>query len=252
MTSMFLVKKIVGGLLTPPLIALALAVVGCMFYAVRRRRAAAAFVLAGVAVAYVSSLDAVGLALLAPLELRYPPLAPSMDLANVRYVVVLGSSYRPHDSVPVTAALDYVGLMRIVEGVRLAKRLDAARLVVSGGGATGSAVGYAALARDLGISSDAIVLNETSLDTGDEARQVARLVGAEPFLLVTSANHMPRAVRLMERAGAHPIPAPTDQRVGASAKPVWATLLPDAEGLRDTQTAVHEYLGLAAIALGID
>ncbi len=141
---------------------------------------------------------------------------------DVRYVVVLGSSYEPHDSVPVTAALDYVGLTRIVEGVRLAKRLDAARLVVSGGGRTGSAIGYAELAHDLGVSSDAIVVNDTPLDTGEEAKQSAQLVGAEPFLLVTSANHMPRAVRLLERAGAHPIPAPTDQRANSSARLGWA------------------------------
>jgi len=105
---------------------------------------------------------------------------------------------------------------------------------------------------DLGISSDAIVVNDTPLDTGEEAKQSARLVGAEPFLLVTSANHMPRAVRLFERAGAHPIPAPTDQRANSSARLGWASLVPDVDGLRDTQTALHEYLGLAALSFGID
>jgi len=28
--------------------------------------------------------------------------------------------------------------------------------------------------------------------------------------------------------------------------------LPDVDGLRDTQTALHEYLGLAALSVGID
>ena len=252
MTAMFLLKKFVGALLTPLVFASILIMIGCLFRVFRRRRAAAAFVFVGVGVVYLSSLDPVGRALLAPLERRYPPLAPSTDLSNVRYVVVLGSSYEPHDSVPVTAALDYVGLTRIVEGVRLAKRLDAARLVVSGGGRTGSAIGYAELAHDLGISSDAIVVNDTPLDTGEEAKQSAQLVGAEPFLLVTSANHMPRAVRLLERAGAHPIPAPTDQRASSSARLGWASLLPGVDGLRDTQTALHEYLGLAALSVGID
>src|SRR6478735_4019265 len=252
MTAMFLLKKLIGALLTPLVFASILVTIGCLFRAFRRRRAAATFVFVGVGVVYLSSLDPVGRALLAPLERRYPPLAPSTDLSNVRYVVVLGSSYEPHDSVPVTAALDYAGLTRIVEGVRLAKRLDAARLVVSGGGRTGSAIGYAELAHDLGISSDAIVVNDTPLDTGEEAKQSARLVGAEPFLLVTSANHMPRAVRLFERAGAHPIPAPPGQRANSSARLGWASLLPDVDGLRDTQTALHEYLGLAALSVGID
>ena len=63
---------------------------------------------------------------------------------------------------------------------------------------------------------------------------------------------MPRAVRLLERAGAHPIPAPTDQRVDSSARLGWASLLPDVDGLRDTETALHEYFGLAALSFGID
>jgi len=252
MTAMFLVKKFIGALLTPLVFASILVLIGCLFRAFRRRRAAAACLLVGAGVLYLSSLEPVGRALLAPLERRYPPLAPSTDLANVRYVVVLGSSYEPHDSVPVTAALDYVGLTRIVEGVRLAKRLDAVRLVVSGGGRTASAIGYAELAHDLGISADAIVVNDKPVDTGEEAKQSAQLIGAEPFLLVTSANHMPRAVRLFERAGAHPIPAPTDQRANSSARLEWGSLLPGVDGLRDTQTALHEYLGLAALSFGID
>jgi uncharacterized SAM-binding protein YcdF (DUF218 family) len=201
---------------------------------------------------YLSSTEFVSRTLLAPLEGRYPPLAASTDLANVRYIVVLGSSYWPHDSVPVTAALNYVGLTRIVEGVRLAKRLGAVRLVVFGGGQTPSAIGYAELAHDLGISSDAIIVNDRPRDTGQEAEQVARVVGAEPFLLVTSANHMPRAVLLMERAGAHPIPAPTDQRSDSSTGLDWVSLLPDVDRLRDTQIALHEYFGLAALSVGID
>jgi uncharacterized SAM-binding protein YcdF (DUF218 family) len=72
-----------------------------------------------------------------------------------------------------------------------------------------------------------------------------------PFLMVTSAYHMPRAMRLMERKGAHPIPAPTGQRVNESARAGWRSLLPTADGLRKTDRALHEYLGFAAIAAGV-
>jgi uncharacterized SAM-binding protein YcdF (DUF218 family) len=127
-------------------------------------------------------------------------------------------------------------------------------LVVSGGappGRVAPALGYAELARGLGVDEASLIVLSAALDTDAEARDVAALVNDEPFLLVTSAYHMPRAVRLMERAGAHPIPAPTGQRVNETAGGRWRGWLPTSGGLRETERALHEYLGLAAIAVGL-
>jgi uncharacterized SAM-binding protein YcdF (DUF218 family) len=63
---------------------------------------------------------------------------------------------------------------------------------------------------------------------------------------------MPRAVLLMERAGAHPIPAPTAQRVWAGPMRSVRGFLPSARGLRKTELALHEYIGLLATRLGLD
>jgi uncharacterized SAM-binding protein YcdF (DUF218 family) len=92
---------------------------------------------------------------------------------------------------------------------------------------------------------------DRSLDTASEARAVATLLGATPFILVTSAYHMPRAVWLMQRAGAHPIPAPVGQRVRGMDGLIGA-LIPGSVGLSETEHALHEYLGLVALALGFD
>lgn len=217
----------------------------------RFRVAASATALAAVVVAYAASIPLFGQALLRPLEERYPPLttAPMADT-----VVVLGSSYSPRPGVSVAAALDDAGLVRIVSAVGWAKQLGA-QLVVSGGAREGrvpSALGYAALAAELGIAPDKMVILDGSLDTGDEALAVATLVDSRPFVLVTSASHMPRAVRLMERAGARPIPAPTDQRVIPDQGLHWGELVPRASALEDSEEALHEYLGLLALAVGID
>jgi len=102
------------------------------------------------------------------------------------------------------------------------------------------------------VSADAsLVVLQSPLDTGAEARAIASLLNGAPFVLVTSAYHMPRAVRLMQRAGQHPIPAATGQRVGAF--PGWGLhrWLPTSAGMRDSEIALHEYLGLAALAVGI-
>jgi uncharacterized SAM-binding protein YcdF (DUF218 family) len=244
----------IADLVTLPLqLAAMLGVFAVVAAVVGTRRLGAALVACAALVAYAGAIPLVGEALLRPLENRYPPLAaPPVDAVAV---VVLGSSYRPQPGVSLAAALDPAALVRILDGVAWARRLEAARLVVSGGAPPGrapTAQGYAALAAELGIAPGRVVAIDRPLDTAGEALAVAELLGDRPFLLVTSAYHMPRAVRLMRRAGAAPIPAPTEQRLEAGKGIRWGDFVPRADGLADTEAALHEYLGLLAVALGLD
>ena len=251
---MFMLNHIFGSFATPLMMALLLGLGALSCWGRGRRRGAVWFVCSAAAILYLGSLIAVGESLLAPLESQYPPLRADAPLQNIGAIVVLGSSYTPRDSIPVAAALDADALVRVVEGLQLARRLPGARLIVSGGappGFTPAALGYAALAREFGVADASLVLLQSPLDTAAEARAVAALLHGAPFVLVTSAYHMPRAVRLMQRAGQHPIPAPTGQRVGASPGKILHRWLPTSAGMRDTEIALHEYLGLAALALGM-
>jgi uncharacterized SAM-binding protein YcdF (DUF218 family) len=152
-----------------------------------------------------------------------------------------------------TAALNADSLARVVEGVTLLRRLNAARLVVTGGAPSGqstSAHGYAEMARELGVPEGSLILVDTPLDTGAEARSVAALVAANPFILVTSAYHMPRAMLEMRHAGLEPIAAPTGQLVdGPNGARLYAWL-PSSNALRKVERALHEYVGLAVLGLG--
>jgi len=218
-----------------------------------RRRPTVWLLGSAAALVYLGATSPVSDALLGPLERQYPPLHQERLALPIHYVVVLGSGYAPRDDVPVTAALDEEALVRIVEGVRLLRRLGTARLIVSGGappGRTGSALGYARLARDLGVRDESLVVLSDPLDTNTEAHAIVTVLGASPFILVTSASHMPRAVRLIERAGGHPIAAPTGQQVLRMTADSWRGLLPTAFSLHKTERALHEYLGLAALNMG--
>jgi uncharacterized SAM-binding protein YcdF (DUF218 family) len=244
-------KHWVESLATPLMFALIMSAAAVLCCACGRRRLARWLLVGAAVVVYLGSLVPVGEALLRPLESEYPPLREDAQLQGVGYVVVLGSGFMPRDRIPVTAALDPDGLARVVEGLRLTRRLGEVRLVVSGGaepGFTPAALGYAELARNFGVVDASLVVLDRSLDTADEARAVKVLLGTAPFILVTSAYHMPRAMRLMQRAGAHPIPAPTGQRVGAFKGD---GLRPTSAGMRSTEIALHEYLGLAALVFGI-
>jgi uncharacterized SAM-binding protein YcdF (DUF218 family) len=239
--------------LTAPLsLALWIALAGGITWRRGRRRAASALLLGSAVLAYAFSTPLVGRALLWPLESSYPPLgAPPPQLS---YVVVLGSGYMPRGGVPVTAALDAEGLVRIVEGVCLLRQLPQARLIVSGGARPGVptvAAGYARLAQALGVAPEALWLADQARDTRGEMRDIVQRVGRAPFLLVTSASHMPRAMLLARRAGGLPVAAPTGQRVPGGPGFTWLQLVPSAAGLGDSETALHEYLGLAAIYVGL-
>jgi uncharacterized SAM-binding protein YcdF (DUF218 family) len=248
------IKQLIGSAASPLVLATLLALVSLGCRAARRVRIARVAAIAAAVTGYLGCLIPVGAALLRPLERVYPPLREDVPVPASGYVVVLGSGYAPEAGLPVTAALDDDGLARIVEGVRLARLLPGARLVVSGGGIDGHvpARGYARMAEELGVSASSMTVLDRALDTRGEARDVAALLGSEPFLLVTSASHMPRAMRLMQRAGAHPIPAPTEQRGLRHHGGGLRMLLPTSEGLGMSERALHEYLGLAAIRLGLD
>jgi uncharacterized SAM-binding protein YcdF (DUF218 family) len=247
-------KSAADVLVAPGVAAMLLAAGGGALWLVGRRRSGRVVLLCTALVAYLSSIPLVGEALLRPLENRYPPL-DTERLPVVGYIVVLGSGYDPADGIPVTAALDDDGLVRLVEGVRLARLLPAARLVLSGGGRPDHppiAQGYARLALALGVTAQSLILSDRPLDTHAEATEVSKIVGHAPFLLVTSASHMPRAMLLMRRAGTNPIAAPTAQHAYRPFTLVWRAFTPSAGGLRDTEQALHEFAGLAAIACGWD
>jgi uncharacterized SAM-binding protein YcdF (DUF218 family) len=251
---MYLAKHLIGALATPLIIALVIGVVAGIYRTFGRRKVASWLLVSSLAVIYLAAIPPVSTALLSRLEHRYAPLLENIPLPAVDFVVVLGSGYEPHDGVPITAALSEEGLVRISEGIRLVRQLKNARLVASGGAPPGQmppALGYAILAHDLGVGESSLIVLDRALDTRAEAKSVFSLLGAAPFLMVTSAYHMPRAMRLMEQYGAHPIPAPTGQRVNESTPAGWLSLLPTADGLRKTDLALHEYLGFAAISAGV-
>jgi uncharacterized SAM-binding protein YcdF (DUF218 family) len=249
---LYLTKHWIAALISPLTASLLIVAIAVACRLSRRPGLARTLFIAAAVVGYVGSISVVGDALLGPLEHRYPPLRQDLPLPAAAYVVVLGSGYAPHHGVPVTAALDADGLVRVVEAVTLVRRLTDARLVVSGGappGQSAPAVGYAEIARDLGISEASLLVLDRALDTREEARAIAALVGNAPFILVTSAYHTPRAVQELRLAGVRPIPAPTGQLVSGSNRANWRAWLPNSSGLHKVERALHEYIGLALLAV---
>ncbi len=69
------------------------------------------------------------------------------------------------------------------------------------------------------------------------------VVGEHPFLLVTSANHMPRAIRFFHAVGLQPIAAPANQLAITSPLNGWERAIPSSIWLSHSERAVYETLG---------
>jgi uncharacterized SAM-binding protein YcdF (DUF218 family) len=173
---------------------------------------------------------------------RFPPLADLAPAAGARWVVVLGSGYSSVQSIPANGRLDAASLARLVEGIRVYRGLPGSRLVLSGGRQAFDGVPQAEVLADaagsLGVPRADMMLESTSGDTQDEARLVRDIVHDDRFVLVTSASHMLRSMRLFEKQGMRPIAAPAgfwSDRTGS---------LPSSQNLVKADQADHEYVGM--------
>jgi uncharacterized SAM-binding protein YcdF (DUF218 family) len=244
---MFLAKKIIAPMFFPVTFGLAVILIGVIFlWFSRRQRFGKILVTVGLALLGVLSNSMVADMLLRPLEYRYPPLVTPNP--GIRWVVVLGGGHTSDPSLPVTSQLSSAALNRLAEGIRIHNRLPESKLILTGG-CVFDPVPHARLlcdmARSLGVPQEEMILETTAKDTEEEARKVMQLIGNDPFVLVSSASHMPRAVSLFEAMGTQPIPAPVGHRVLDSAGRTPDLFFPSADALKKSQRAIYEYLGIA-------
>lgn len=189
--------------------------------------------------------------LLKPLESEYDALFAWPEDKEIAAVVVLGGGWRPDQPWSITGRLSESSGLRLMEGLRLWQQRPKMALVVSGGGADSEmtmAHGYAEAAASLGVPAERIVKLESPKDTAEEAKAVQALLGkGAHVLLVTSASHMPRAMRYFELEGLAPVAAPTHYLSMQEENFGLAYWIPSARELRKTERAIYEALGLLAI-----
>jgi len=253
---MFVVKKIVALFLYPVGLCLGILILGLVcLWATRRQRLGKVLVTLGTVLLLLLSTSLLSSWLLAPLEQRYPALLHPETVswgpkgsAPPKWIVVLGGGHVSDPGLPANSQINAATLGRLVEGVRLYKAIPGSKLLLSGGAVfdpVPEAEVMARIAVLLGVKPQDIMLERDSRDTADEAEIIAKMIGREKFILVTSAVHMPRAMALFKRRGLQPNPAPTDFRAPYTKSFGPDRFFPGVWSLGQTQTALHEYLGLA-------
>ena len=81
---------------------------------------------------------------------------------------------------------------------------------------------------------------------------ILRDADIQRVVLVTQAFHMPRAVRLFRSAGLEVVPAPTNFITGGDTVIGPLSFVPRINALRNSYYALHEWLGIAWLALTVE
>lgn len=252
---MLFFKKIVGPFFFPLTICFFIFILGLFWLWFRKKRIAGTFMVTlSFVVLILLSYSPVPNALLKPLESKYPPLIHLDQLPKVKWIVVLGGGHCSDPSIAVTSRLSDASLFRLVEGIRLHRALPGTKLLLSGGAIfdpVTEAQSMENVALALGVERDQLVLEPHSRDTEEQSERIQKMIQKEPFIMVTSAAHMPRAVALFRKIGLQPIPAPTDywvkKRPSDAITP--AMFFPSPEEWEKAHIAAYEYLGMAWVKL---
>lgn len=244
---LFFLKKTVGGLLLPlPFILLMMAIALVLLWMTRWQKTGKVFFSLSWLLLLLLSLQPVADNLLRPVESGYPTYQPKAH-PPVQYVVVLGGGYTYNPDWAPSSNLISNSLPRVAEGIRIYRANPGSKIVFTGAQAMTNPVSSAAVAgkvaESLGVPGSDIILLDKPRDTHQEAQQVKILAGDQPFVLVTSANHLPRALVFFRQAGLNPIPAPANQLAIDSPLNPWERALPQALFLSHSERAWYETLG---------
>lgn len=247
----FAISKTAGLLLAPSSLVLILILLGAALwqFAPRLHHWGRRLVVTGALTFAALGLLPFGDGMLVLLERRFAPIedCAAAELMEPAGIIVLGGGLGSHRMGERIVDEMRDGADRVRQAAMLARRFPGAPVVVSGGQAYDNGSGrneadaMTDLLVELGVARERIVQEAGSRTTAENAALVALSNDARPWLLVTSAFHMPRAMGTFRKAGHKVIAAPTDWRV-TEGDPVF--LVNAAENLMKVDLAMKEYLGL--------
>lgn len=242
---LFILKKIIGGLLLPlPFLLLVIGVAILLLWFSRWQKTGKALLTAGWMILLLLSLQPVADSLLKPIENTYPTWRGG---ERVNYIVVLGGGYTWNPEWAPSSNLINNSLPRLTEGVRLWQANPGAKIIFTGAPAMTNSVSTAEagarVAQSLGVPRGDIITLDSPKDTQEEASAVLKEIGQQPFLLVTSASHLPRAMIFFRSVGLNPIPAPANQMAIDSPLNPWERFIPSPLWLTHSDRVGYETLG---------
>ena len=195
------------------------------------------------------------------LERQY---VPQGEIPPAEAIVVLGGATKsaifPRPMVDLAEGGD-----RLVYAAKLYQQKKAPLIIVTGGRiqwlgrGIPEATDMTYILQMMGVSAGAIIQEPKALNTHENAvyvREILAELHLKRVLLVTSALHMPRALKVFRHQGIDAIAAPTDFLIGddftlrdSGFKANLLNAMPDVDRLKNFTKALKEYIGTVVYSL---
>ena len=186
-------------------------------------RAGALWVTALVLVYLALSIPTIAVGFVNALSPSYPPVRTIEDARGATAIVVLSAgfeTYRSRGDVYTASQREHA--LRIMEAARVYRVLDRPWVIVTGSFANErfTESGYMAMdLRNHGVDPDRIIEEHSAANTRDHALLVPAILkerGVKQFVLVTSQQHIARALKAFHKVGWNPIPSTPEFYVSRS------------------------------------
>lgn len=244
MEFLFLLKKIISAAIMPINLVI-LSLIFALIFFKRSPKLSRQVLGAATLLLTLGSIPAISDKLIAPHEDNFPAFTRAS--VPVDYIIILGCTHTTDDAWPTTSQLKACSLQRMVEGLRISVIHPEAQIITSGYSGS-DRNSNASVVRDslvsLGVNPEKILTENFPKDTEEEAQLIAPRIKGKTSVLITNANHLPRAMNYFEQQGVFPIPAPTSPYAkGLEEEKNWRYYTPNGGTLRVTTSAWYESLG---------
>ena len=196
---------------------------------------------------WMLSIPITAVALVRALSPSYPPVNLAQDARGATAIVVLGAgieTYRSHGAVFSGANRQHA--LRMMEAARVYRVMDRPWVIVTGGLGNEDLTEAEHMAVDLkslGVADDRIVEESQATNTREHALFVPPLLkarGVKQFVIVTSQQHIARALKVFRAVGLQPIPSSPEFFVSLG-RPL-EMFLPSGSALDTSSAMIYEEL----------
>lgn len=194
----------------------------------------------GALISLIFSTGMTSTALSSPIEYQWPAVHDARSHPEASRIVVLTGWAADDPELALSDRMNASSAFRVLMTLELHRQRPDLPIIVSGSKVTARVMADVLIAT--GVPATQISLEDRSTFTAESAEFLMPMTGDAPFLLVTSAGHLRRAMSTLQRHGLKPVAVPTDHRNSRD----WShgELLPRPESLVTSDLAMHEYLGL--------
>jgi uncharacterized SAM-binding protein YcdF (DUF218 family) len=249
---MTLLIKFIALPLYPLGMAIVLMFLGMVMIRVKKKHWGIGLNLAGFIVLIVFSSPVVSQILAQSLEHKCVENLPPPGTCSA--IVLLAGGERPLIAPRIYPEISEAG-DRVLHAARIFKMGLAPRIISTGGDAgmalyespCGAQIN-AMILKEIGVDSDAVILEKKARNTHEHASYVAKILDSlhlkKSIILVTSATHMARSVAVFKKYGGYTIyTAPTDYQTANTIYNSITDFFPSSGALELSTNVLHEYYG---------